>query len=174
MNKKPSVLISREQLTQRVSELAAQIQQDYRHKNPLLVCVLKGGFIFMADLVRSLDMPVEIEFLRIFSYGSGTESSGKVEVVQGLKANIEGRDILVVEDIVDTGLSMCFVLDFLKQRSPASVKICALLDKPSKRRSEVCIDYLGFTVPDKFVVGYGLDIDEQYRYLPEVCCIEED
>jgi len=123
----------------------------------------------MADLVRQLDLPVEIEFIRISSYGAGRESTGKVKVVQNMETPAEGRDILVVEDIVDTGLTVSFLLDYLSQKNPASLKLCALLDKPSRRRVQVNIDYLGFTVPDKFIVGYGLDCNEEFRCLPDIC-----
>jgi len=123
----------------------------------------------MADLVRQLDLPGEIEFIRISSYGAGRESTGKVKVVQNMETPAEGRDILVVEDIVDTGLTVSFLLDYLSQKNPASLKLCALLDKPSRRRVQVNIDYLGFTVPDKFIVGYGLDCNEEFRCLPDIC-----
>ena len=127
----------------------------------------------MADLVRQLDLPVEIEFIRISSYGAGRESTGKVKVVQNMETPAEGRDILVVEDIVDTGLTVSFLLDYLSQKNPASLKLCALLDKPSRRRVQVNIDYLGFTVPDKFIVGYGLDCNEEFRCLPDICYLED-
>jgi len=127
----------------------------------------------MADLIRQLDLPPELDFARLSSYGSARESSGKVRVVQGVKTSIKGRDVLVVEDIVDTGTTISFLLDYLKKKKPASLKLCALADKPSRRRVPVPIDYCGFSVPDKFVVGYGLDYDERFRNLPDIYVIED-
>ncbi len=168
-----TVYISREQINQKIDELASRIREGYRGKNPLLVGALKGSFIFMSDLVRALDMPLEIDFLSVSSYGAGKESSGKIELRQDLKTSAENRDILLVEDIIDSGLTSSFLLDTLWSKNPTSLKICSLLDKPSRRQTVVHIDYLGFTVPDIFIVGYGLDFDEQYRYLPDICCLEE-
>ena len=128
--------------------------------------------MFMADLVRLLDFPLEVEFVRLSSYGSGQQTSGKVKVVQGLRSSIKGREVLVVEDIVDTGITISFLLDYLKKENPASLKLCSLTDKPSRRQVPVTIDYLGLTVPDKFVVGYGLDFDEKFRNLPDICFLE--
>ena len=174
MKKNPKVLITKDQIENRILQLADLIRQDYAGKRLLLICILKGSFIFTADLVRCLHMPVEIDFIRVSSYGTGEESSGKVEVTQDIGIPIEGREVLLVEDIVDTGLSLAFLLDFLNQRGPASIKICALLDKPSRRKSRVHIDYLGFNVPDRFVVGYGIDHAEEYRWLPDVCYLTDD
>ncbi|OGO20757.1 MAG: hypoxanthine phosphoribosyltransferase, partial [Chloroflexi bacterium RBG_16_50_11] len=156
-----------------VKKLAVAITRDYRDKNPILLGILKGSFIFLSDLVRQLDFPLEVEFVRVSSYGSGQETSGKVKMVQGLKLNVKGRHVLVVEDIVDTGVTLSFLMDYLKKKKPASLKLCALTDKPSRRRVPVKIDYLGLTVPDKFLVGCGLDCDEKYRNLPDICCLEE-
>jgi hypoxanthine phosphoribosyltransferase len=167
------VFLSREEIKDKVLELAAEIRKDYQGKNPLLVGILKGSFLFMADLVRALDMPLEIEFVRLSSYGSATVSSGKIKVVQGLKTPIKGRDILVIEDIVDTGITVRFLLDSLRHKKPASLKLCALFDKPSRRKVEVPIDYLGFTVPNEFLVGYGLDFNEKFRYFPDLYILEE-
>ena len=128
--------------------------------------------MFMADLIRLLDFPLEVEFIRLSSYGSGWESSGKIKVVQGLRSSIKGRDVLIIEDIVDTGLTISFLLDYLRKRKPVSLKLCALTDKPSRRQAPVTIDYLGFTVPNKFIVGYGIDWDEQFRNLPDICVLE--
>jgi hypoxanthine phosphoribosyltransferase len=161
------------QIESAVKRLAMEIARDYRDKNPLLIGVMKGVFIFMADLVRSLDFPLEVEFIRLSSYGSGQQTSGKVEVVQEMSCSVKGRDVLVVEDIIDTGITIAFLLDYLEKKKPASLRLCTLLDKPSRRRESVKIDYLGFTVPDKFLVGYGLDCDEQYRNLPDICYLEE-
>lgn len=168
------VLIPRDQIKEKVAELAAQIQKDYADRNPLLIGVLKGSFIFMADLVRALDMPLEVDFIRLSSYGSAKESSGEVELIQDLNPSVGGRDVLLIEDIVDTGLSLRFLLDNLQARKLSSVRLCSLLDKPSTRKTPVEIDYLGFTIPDKFVVGYGLDFNERYRNLPDICYLEDD
>ncbi len=166
------VLISREEIGQAVTRLASEINDDYRGKPLLLIGVLKGSFVFMADLVRQLGLPVEVDFIRLSSYGAARESSGKVKVVQGLKTPVKGRDVLVIEDIVDTGMTISFLLDYLRRKKPASLKLCALTDKPSRRQVPVSVDYLGFTVPDKFIVGYGLDFDEKFRYLPDICSME--
>jgi len=139
-----------------------------------LIGVLKGSFMFMADLIRLLDFPLEVEFIRLSSYGGGRESSGKIKVVRGLHSEVKGRNVLVIEDIVDTGLTISFLLDYLRRKNPASLKLCTLTDKPSRRQTPVTIDYLGFTVPSKFVVGYGLDWDEKFRYLPDICVLEEE
>ena len=155
-----------------VKRLAAEISQDYHGKNPLLIGILKGSFVFMADLIRLLDFPLEVEFITLSSYGRGRESSGKVRVVKGLSAEVKGRDVLVIEDIVDTGRTISFLLDYLQKKRPASLRLCALTDKPSRRQIPVNIDYLGFTVPNKFIVGYGIDWDEKFRYLPEICFVE--
>jgi hypoxanthine phosphoribosyltransferase len=166
------VLIPRAEMTSAVARLASQISPDYHDKNPLFIGILKGSFVFMADLVRCLDFPLELDFIRLSSYGRGTQTSGRVRVVQGLRSVVKTRHVLIVEDIVDTGMTVAFLLEFLKKKKPASLKICTLLDKPSRRRVPVVIDYLGITVPDKFLVGYGLDCDEKYRNLPDVCVLE--
>jgi hypoxanthine phosphoribosyltransferase len=166
------ILLSRAEIASAVDRLAAEISRDYSVKNPLFIGILKGSFIFLADLVRTLDFPLELDFIRLSSYGSGRESSGAVRVVQGLRSGVKGRHVLVIEDIVDTGITVAYLLDYLKKKRPASVRLCALLDKPSRRRVPVEIDYLGNTVPDKFLVGYGLDCDEKYRNLPDICVLE--
>ena len=167
------ILISRDEIAQAVQRLALEIEEDYQDKQPLLIGVLKGSFVFLADLIRQLDLPLELDFIKLSSYGAARESSGRVVVVQELGTPVKGRDVLVIEDIVDTGISISFLLDYLRKQKPASLKLCVLTDKPSRRRVPVSIDYLGFTVPDKFVVGYGLDFDEKFRYLPEICVIED-
>jgi hypoxanthine phosphoribosyltransferase len=167
------VLVTRAEIDATVKRLAAALNRDYRNKNPLLIGVLKGSFVFLADLVRQLDFPLEVEFVRVSSYGSGQQTSGKVKMVQGLKLDIKGRHVLVVEDIIDTGITLSFLLDYLKKKKPASLKLCALTDKPTRRRVPVKIDYLGLTVPDKFLVGYGLDFNEKYRNLPDIYYLEE-
>jgi len=169
----PQVLFDRQDIAAAVRKLAAEISKDYQSKSPLLIGVLKGSFMFMADIIRFLDFPLEVDFIRLSSYGRGKESSGKVNVVQGLHSQVRGREVLVIEDIIDTGLTIAFLLDYLQKKRPASLKLCALTDKPSRHRVPVTIDYLGFTVPDKFLVGYGLDWDEKFRNLPDICVLEE-
>ena len=162
------VLFSEEQLRQRVAEIAAQIDRDYAGKEPLLVSVLRGSFVFMADLVRSIHLPCTVDFMAVSSYGSGTSSSGQVKIVKDLSEQIEGRDLIVVEDILDSGNTLSYLLQLLQARRPASVRLCTLLDKPSRRTKPVELHYSGFTIPDYFVVGYGLDYDEKYRNLPYI------
>jgi len=170
---KPKVVIPREEIANKVAELATQLRKDYRGKNPLLIGILKGSFVFLSDLMRSMNIPVEVDFVRLSSYGAGTESSGKIKLVKDVETPIKGRHVLVVEDIIDRGLTVRFLLDYLSFREPSSLKLCALFDKSSRRKVEVPIDYVGFTVPDEFVVGYGLDLDEKFRYLPDLCIPEE-
>jgi hypoxanthine phosphoribosyltransferase len=167
------ILIGRDDIAKAVNRLACEIQSDYRDKQPLLVSVLKGAFMFTADLVRQIDLPLELDFVRLSSYGPSRESSGKVRIAQGVKTPVKGRDVLVVEDIVDTGITISFLLDYLKSKQPASLKVCTLTDKPSRRRVPVPIDYRGFTVPKKFIVGYGLDCDQKFRNLPDIYTLED-
>jgi len=172
VSRQPKLLITRGKINQAVAKLAAEIRRDYRGKQPLLIGILKGSFVFMADLVRELGLPIEVDFVKLSSYGAGTKTSGKVKVVHGLKSTIKGRDVLVVEDIVDTGLTVAFLMNYLGKKKPASLKLCALVDKPSQHKVPVIIDYLGFTVPDKFVVGYGIDWNEKFRQLRDICIID--
>jgi len=167
-------LISRAEIASAVNRLASAITRDYRGENPILLGILKGSFIFLADLVRQLDFPLELEFIHLASYGAGRQTSGRVEVVQGLRAPLGGRHVLVVEDIIDSGVTMAFLLECLEKESPASLRLCALLDKPSRRKTSLAIDYLGLTVPDECLVGYGLDCNERYRNLPDICVLEEN
>lgn len=167
----PRILLTRREVAAAVERLAGELTIEYREKKPVLVGALKGAFVFMADLMRRLDFPVEVEFVRLSSY-RGTETTGEVAITGGLQIPVAGRAVLVIEDIVDTGLTTAFLIDYLRGQGPASVKLCSLLDKPSRRRVPVAIDYLGFTVPDEFLVGYGLDCDEQYRNLPDICVLE--
>ena len=167
------ILVSRDQIAKGVERLAREIERDYQGKQPLLIGILKGSFVFMADLIRQLDFPLELDFIRLSSYGSARETSGKVRVIQGLKTRVKGKDVLVVEDIVDTGITTSFLSDYLRKQKPASLKLCALTDKPSRHRVPISIDYLGFTVPDKFIVGYGIDFDERSRNLPDIYTLEE-
>jgi len=168
----PHILFRREEIEATVKRLAAKIKQDYQGKHPLLLGILKGSFMFMADLIRLLNFPLEVEFIRLSSYSGSQESSGRIKVVQGLRSPVKGRNVLVIEDIVDTGLTISFLLDYLWKRKPASLKLCALTDKPSRRQVPVTINYLGVTVPNKFIVGYGIDWDEQFRNLPDICVLE--
>jgi len=172
MQPEPHILFRREEIEATVKRLAAEIKKDYQDKHPLLIGILKGSFMFMADLIRLLNFPLEVEFIRLSSYGRGRSTPGEIKVVQGLRSLIKGRDVLVIEDIVDTGLTISFLLDYLRKRKPTSLKLCALTDKPSRRQVPVTIDYLGFTVPNKFIVGYGIDWDEKFRYLPDICFVE--
>jgi hypoxanthine phosphoribosyltransferase len=166
--KKWEVLCSKEQIDERLKELGQQISADYKDKNLLVVSLLKGSFIFCADLVRQIDVPVRIEFMTTASYGHGEESSGSVQVVSDIKADLEGYDVLVVDDITDSALTMDFVMKHLGAKNPASIKSCVLLDKPSRRRVDLVPDYCGFTIEDKFVVGYGLNYGDYYRNVPYV------
>jgi hypoxanthine phosphoribosyltransferase len=162
------ILLTAEQIQGRVAELAGQLQRDYQGKYPLLVGVLLGAVVFLADLMRHLRMPLSIDFVQLASYGTGTTSSGTVQVVKDLSQPVAGREVIVVEDIVDTGRSLCFLLAELARRGARSVASCVLLDKPSRREVPVQIDYRGFEIPDCFVVGYGLDFAHNYRHLPFV------
>ena len=162
------LLISREQIAETVKRMAHQIEGDYPAEMPLLVAVLKGSFMFLADLVREMQRPAELDFLRLSSYGSDTTSSGVVKLKMGVTSSVKGRDAVVVEDVVDTGLTTTYAARYLRRKGASSVRVCTLLDKPSRRQGPVIPDYLGFTVPNEFVVGYGLDFDEQYRHLPDI------
>jgi hypoxanthine phosphoribosyltransferase len=159
-------LISREQIASRVAELGRSISEEYAGRSVVLVSILKGSFMFVADLSRAIELPVRVEFLGVRSYGANTKSSGVVEITQDLAHPIEGDHVIVVEDIVDTGLTLTYIQNLLSNRRAASVKVCALLHKPARSRVPVTIDYLGFTVEDVFIVGYGLDFAERYRNLP--------
>jgi hypoxanthine phosphoribosyltransferase len=172
VSRQPRLLITQGRINEAIAKLAAEIRRDYRGKQPLLIGILKGSFVFMADLVRELGLPVEVDFVQLSSYGAGTKTSGKVKVVHGLKSPIKGRDVLIVEDIVDTGLTVSFLMSYLQNKKPASLKLCALVDKPSQHKVPVIINYVGFTVPDKFVVGYGIDWNEKFRHLRDICIIE--
>ncbi len=172
--KKPNALLTTETLQARVAELGAEITRDYQGTHDLVVVpILKGSFLFAADLIRHIDLDLSIEFLGLRSYGAGTESSGVVQITYDLTQPVMGRDVLVVEDIVDTGLSMRYLLENLATRQPRSVKLCSLLHKPARSRVKIPIDYLGFTIEDRFVVGYGLDYAEKYRNLPYIGVLEE-
>ena len=162
------VLISKEKVESRIKELAKEIEKDYATKNLVCVGLLKGSVVFMADLIKSLDIDLRIDFMKVSSYGGGTNSTGVVKILKDVDLDLTGKDILIVEDIIDTGLTIVNVKDFLKQKNPNSIKVCTLLDKPSRRLVEVKGEYVGFEIPDEFVVGYGLDLDEKYRNIPFV------
>jgi hypoxanthine phosphoribosyltransferase len=168
------ILIGEEELQARIRELGVEISQDYAGRDLLLVGVLKGAVFFLADLMRELTVPCEIDFMAISSYGAGTDSSGVVRILKDLDLNISGREVLVVEDIIDSGLTLSYLMRSLKARKPASVEICALLTKPERREVEVPVRYTGFEIPNKFVIGYGLDFDERYRNLPYVAVLHPD
>ena len=166
--KEVDILYSQEQIENRIKELGKQISRDYQGQDLLVIGVLKGAFIFMADLVRKIDLPLELDFISVSSYGASTVSSGEVRITKDLDYSVEGKSILLVEDIVDTGLTLNYIQEILKKRNPKSVKICCLLDKPSRRKSKVVAKYIGFTIEDAFVVGYGLDYAGKYRNYPAV------
>ncbi|MDD2282033.1 MAG: hypoxanthine phosphoribosyltransferase [Eubacteriales bacterium] len=160
------VLLSKEEIDEKVKELGKMLAKEYAGKRPLLICVLKGALIFVADLARAMNIPLEVDFMAVSSYGVSTKSSGVVRILKDLETGIEGRHVLIVEDIIDTGLTLKYLIENLKSRKPASIKICTLLDKPSRRRVQLQPDFSGFEIPDKFVIGYGLDFSEIYRNLP--------
>jgi len=165
------ILFPRAEIQKRVQELAHQISNDYAGRELVVIGILKGAFIFMADLVREISIPCKIDFVRVASYGASSESSGKVVMTKDIETSIKGRDILIMEDIVDTGLTLQYLVDWLKERNPLSLKICVFLDKRKRRKMSFEADYVGFTIDDGFVVGYGLDFNEQYRFLPDVYII---
>jgi hypoxanthine phosphoribosyltransferase len=162
------VMISQEQIHARIQELAAQITEEYQGKDLVVIGVLKGSFLFLADLVREIDLPLKVDFLGLSSYGNRTESSGVVRITSDLSSSVLDKHLLIVEDIVDTGLTMNFLLENLRTRKPASIKICSLLEKPARTIQPVDIDYLGFEIEDKFVLGYGLDFEGKFRNLPYI------
>ena len=166
------ILVSEEEVQAKVADLGRRISADYRGKEPLLIGLLRGAIVFLSDLMRAMDIPVQLDFIGISSYGAGTES-GAVRLVMDLEADIAGRHVLIVEDIVDTGKTLSYLMEDLRNHKPASLRICALLDKPDRRQVPIDVDYVGFEIPDKFVVGYGLDFAEIYRNLPFVGILNE-
>ena len=162
------VLISQEQLQVRIKEMAEEINRDYAGKSPLLIGILRGSYIFMADLVRQIDLPITMDFMVVSSYGAGTMSSGLVNIKKDLEEKIEGKDVIIVEDILDTGNTLVKLTAELLRRNPASLKLCVMLDKPERRTTPIKADYVGFSIPDAYVVGCGLDFDQQYRQLPYI------
>ena len=162
------VLLSEDEIREKVRELGGKITADYKNSNLMLVTVLKGAVVFRADLMRRIDVPAEIDFMVVSSYGSGVKSSGVVKIVKDLDVPLAGKDILIVEDILDSGLTLSYIKELLESRGPRSIRIATLLDKPSRRKVDLQADYIGFSVPDEFVIGYGLDYDEKYRNLPYI------
>ena len=165
---KPELLVTREELTRRVAELGEAITRDYAGEPIVAVCILKGAAVFFTDLIRTIDLPMSIDFMAISSYGNSTKSSGVVRINKDLDKDITGKHVLVVEDIIDSGLTLSFLRDNLLSRGAKSLKICTLLDKPERRKVDLTVDYKGFVIPDEFVVGYGLDYAEKYRNLPDI------
>lgn len=162
------ILITKEQLDSRIREIAAELDKEYAGRNPLMVCILKGAVMFFSDLTRAMTIPLAIDFMAISSYGAGTRSSGEVKMIKDLDGKIEGRDLIIVEDIMDSGYTLSYLKKALSSRMPNSIKICCLLDKPSRREVPIEPDYVCFEVENQFVVGYGLDYDQKYRNLPEI------
>ena len=169
-----SVMISEEEIDKKIRELGKVISDDYAGKELHVICILRGGVFFMAELVKRITVPVTIDFMTASSYGNNTVSSGKIKIGKDLEESIEGRDVLVVEDIVDTGRTLSYLMEMLKERKPASLALCTLLDKPERRTHEVKVDYTGFKVPDEFVVGYGLDYAQKYRNLPYIGVVKTE
>lgn len=172
MAEKINVLFSEEEVDARIRQMGEQISRDYAGREVHLICVLKGGSFFMCELAKRITVPVYLDFMSVSSYGSETKSSGVVKIVKDLDAPLAGKDVIVVEDIVDTGHTLSYLLEMLKGREPESLKLCTLLDKPDRREVEVPVDYTGFVIPDKFIVGYGLDYDQKYRNLPYIGTVE--
>ncbi|MEK3705623.1 MAG: hypoxanthine phosphoribosyltransferase [Paenibacillus sp.] len=162
------VLISEEEIQSKVKELGATLSAEYADRNPLVICVLKGAFIFMADLVKNITVPVEMDFMAVSSYGASTKSSGVVKIIKDLDVSVEGREVLIVEDIIDSGLTLSYLIELLENRGAESVRVVTLFDKPSGRKVELEAHYTGFDIPDAFIVGYGLDFAEKYRNLPYI------
>ena len=168
------VLFSEQDLQEIVARVGKQISEDYKDKNLFMVSVLKGSLMFMADLMRAIDVPCEIDFMAVSSYGAGTTTSGAVRILKDLDFSLEGKDILVVEDILDSGVTLSYLLKHLSSRNPRSIRLCTLLDKPERRKMPIVADYIGTTVPDEFIVGYGLDYDEKYRNLPYIGVLKRE
>ncbi len=174
MFKVTEVMISEEQLAAKVSELAKQIEKDFQGEELLVVGILKGASVFVADLIRKINLDVNIDFMSVSSYGNSTESSGVVKILKDLDVNIEGKNVLIVEDIIDSGLTLSNLVAALETRNPKSLKLCTLLDKPQRRKANIFVDYVGFVIEDKFIVGYGIDWAEKYRNLPYIGIVGEE
>jgi len=169
-----AVLFDEHKIQARIKEIGCRISEEYKGKNPVFIGILKGGFVFLSDLIRSISIPIEIDFLAVSSYGAGTVSSGAVKIKKDIDIDITNRDIIIVEDIVDSGLTLQYIRDYLEKHDPASVKICVLLDKPEAHKIEVSYDFVGFNISNEFVVGYGLDFAERYRNLPYIGILKEE
>lgn len=168
------VLLSEEEVDKRIREIAGEINRDYAGRAVHLICILKGGVFFTCELAKRLTVPVSLDFMSVSSYGSGTESSGVVRIVKDLDQPLEGKEVLIVEDIIDSGRTLAYLIDLLQKRNPKSIRLCTLLDKPERRvKKQVTVDYTCFTIPDEFVVGYGLDYDQKYRNLPYIGVVEQ-
>ena len=175
MADKIRVLLTEEEVDARIGEIAAQISKDYEGQEIHLICILKGGVFFTCELAKRLSVPVTMDFISVSSYGGGTESSGIVKLVKDLDESLEGKHVLIVEDIIDSGRTLAYLIEVLKQRQPADIRLCTLLDKPERRvKKQVKVDYVCFTIPDEFVVGYGLDYDQKYRNLPYIGVVEQE
>ncbi|HPO05133.1 MAG TPA: hypoxanthine phosphoribosyltransferase [Bacillota bacterium] len=168
------VMINKEEIKKRVSELGAEISKDYKGESILAICVLKGAVLFMSDLIRELNVETKIDFMAVSSYGASTKSTGVVRILKDLDSNIEGENVIIVEDIIDSGLTLKYLKEYLLARNPKSLKICTLLDKPERRATDIRADYVGFSIENKFIVGYGLDYDQKYRNLPYISYLEEE
>ena len=174
MSEKIKVLLSEEEVDSRIKQIAAKVSKDYAGKEIHLICVLKGGVFFTCELAKRITVPVSLDFMSVSSYGSDTKSSGVVKIVKDLDESLKDKEVIVVEDIVDSGRTLSYLLEMLKDRGPASLRLCTLLDKPERRVIDVHVDYTGFNIPDEFVVGYGLDYDQRYRNLPYIGVVEFD
>ena len=175
MADKIRVLLTEEEVDRRIGEIAEQISKDYAGQEVHLICILKGGVFFPCEPAKRLTVPVNMDFMSVSSYGGGTESSGIVKLVKDLDESLEGKNVLIVEDIIDSGRTLAYLIDVLNQRKPAEIRLCTLLDKPERRvKKQVKVDYVCFTIPDEFVVGYGLDYDQKYRNLPYIGVVEQD
>ena len=174
MSEKVNIMLSEEELTSRIAELGAQISEDYAGESVFLVCILKGAAFFACELAKRITIPVTIDFMATSSYGSGTTSSGEVQIKKDLDLGVEGRNVIIVEDIIDSGNTLNYLSNIFRDRRAKSVKLCAMLDKPERREVDVNVDYIGFTIPDAFVVGYGLDYAQKYRNLPYIGVVDVD
>ena len=174
MAERVEVMLSEEEVDRRIQEIGEQISKDYAGKQVHLVCVLKGGSFFLCELAKRITVPVSLDFMSVSSYGGDTKSSGVIKIVKDLDEPLEGKDVLIVEDIIDSGRTLSYLIEILKQRNPASIRLCTLLDKPERRVTDVKVDYVGFNIPDEFVVGYGLDYAQKYRNLPYIGVVKFD
>ncbi len=172
MGNKTVRLLKKSEIKRGVKRLAQQLNDDYRERSPIIICILKGAFVFLADLIRELEIPLRIDFLSVSSYSDSTRTSGVVKIVKDISMDIEGEDVLLVEDVVDTGLTLSYIINFLIRKNPKSLKICSLLEKKIRREKKIKIDYCGFHIPNKYVIGYGLDFCEKFRNLPDINTME--